>query len=281
MQANVQLRAHRGSDERRLHELFHGLVPLVRRLGREKRVRGFFFMRKPPGLRLRFALGEGAAAAEGAIVDYLNGVAGVRWFPSCYEPEGFQFGGPEAMEVVHRHASADALAWWDWERRSPETRRLGSTVLSLCVLNDLFARAVGEDPDEVWDVWCHVAALHGRPPSSDGAIPRIRIEHLSERASGPERRVLRSYASANRSFARAFERLHAAGKLLHARRLVLPYVALFHWNRYGFSLEDRQRMYAAMTAAWSPKRALAAMAASGLAAVGSDNGDPRKVQRNP
>jgi thiopeptide-type bacteriocin biosynthesis protein len=235
----------------------------VRRLQREELLRGFFFMRKPPGLRLRFDLGDGATAAEGAIVDYLNGVDGVRWFPSCYEPETFQFGGPQAMEVVHRHAYADALAWWDWEQRPPETKPLGSTVLSLCVLNDLFARVVEGDPDEVWDVWCHVASLHGSSPSNDGAIPRIRIEHLSERASEPERRVLRSYARANRSFARAFERLHAGGKLLHARRLVLPYVALFHWNRYGFALDERQRMYGAMTAAWSPKHALAVTARGG------------------
>lgn len=261
MQANVRLAKRGGSYEASAHTLLAGLFPLVRRLERDDLLEGFFFMRKPPGLRLRFALANAAQhLAEGAIVDFLNGLAGrhavVSWFPSCYEPETFQFGGPEAIEVVHTHAYADSRAWWQWERRpSDGTTMLGATVLSLCVLNDLFSQVLEDDSDEVWDVWCHVAAAHGSPPSIDGeSVPRVRIEHLANRATEAERRVLRLYERANRSFARAFRRLHTAGKLLYARRLVLPYVALFHWNRYGFSLEERQRMYRAMTSAWSPKR---------------------------
>lgn len=248
MQANVRLRPRRGSYD--LHGFFSELFPLARALERARKIDGFFFVRKPPGVRLRFALVDGAA--EGAIVEHLNAAPRVEWFPSCYEPETFQLGGPEATEVVHRHAGVDARAWWDLERAA--TKNLGASVLSLAVLNDLFRAVVEDDGDEVWDVWCHVAAAHGARPVDDGNVPRIAIEHIAPRASAAEQRVLRAYARANRAFARSFGRLHANGKLLYARRLVLPYVALFHWNRFGFSLEERQRMYGAMTAAWSPKR---------------------------
>lgn len=255
----MRLRKRRGSHEASAHDLFGGLVPLVRDLRRRRLLDGFFFMRKAPGLRLRFAFPDRATrAGEGEIVDHLNRVAAVsRWFPSCYEPETFQFGGPAAMEVVHAHASADALAWWQWERRA--SRTIASTVLSLCVLNDLFCRVLDDDAGEVWDVWCHLAAAHGAGPADDGAaLPRIGIAHVAARASAAEQVVLRAYQRANRSFASAFRRLHARGQLLYARRLVLPYVALFHWNRFGFALAERQRMYGAMTRAWSSKRHSAA-----------------------
>jgi hypothetical protein len=64
--------------------------------------------------------------------------------------------------------------------------------------------------------------------------------------------VLRAYLSYNRSMARRFHVLHAKGRLLYRNRLVLPHIALYHWNRFGFAPEDRASIYTAMMRAWSP-----------------------------
>src|SRR5205823_1003160 len=106
-------------------------------------------------------------------------------------------------------------------------------------LNDLFAGFL-DGPEEVWDVWCRVAALHGTSVVSEGpATPAIRIDHVIDRVTPGEQVILHNYSSYNRAMARRFGTIHTNGKLLYANRLVLPHVALYHWNRYGFTPDDR------------------------------------------
>ena len=266
MQANVRLippiRLAPQPDplpETSMRALLEHVVAGVRRLRRERLVRGFYFMRKPPGLRLRFALrgGPARAPARDQIAALMDRAVKLRlarsWFPSAYEPEVFKFGGPAAMGAVHAHVFADTQAWWRWQQPPAEgDRQLPPALLSMAVLNDLFARFV-DGPEEIWDVWRRLAALHGDSlVDAAAALAPVRPAHLVERVGARHQRVLRAYEQANARFARACRRLHERGRLLYAYRLLLPHVALGHWNRLGLSLAERRSIYAAMTAAWAP-----------------------------
>lgn len=223
--------------------------------------KGFFFMRKPPGLRLRLLVEPGSGEAEAAISGVLQALRreGVvrRHYPSCYEPEVFQFGGAEAMAAVHALFQADTALYLRWaEARRAGRSALGAEVLSLATMNDLFLRVLGDSREETWDVWCNVATLHALGPcEGPTTVPPITIGDLARiaRWTQADRALLRAAASSNRLFARRFESLHRRGKLRWAHRLVLPYIAIFHWNRFGMSETSRARMLGAMTSAFSPK----------------------------
>jgi thiopeptide-type bacteriocin biosynthesis protein len=261
-QANVELCSHDGDATRSALLLFERVTATVAALEATHGLDGYFFMRKAPGVRLRFrAQGEAMTAIVTAALDELVlSRAIARWFPSCYEPETFQFGGAEAMELAHAHFSVDARAWWQWESLRRDGRaHCSAEVLSLAVLNDLFVRML-EGPEEVWDVWCQLALLHdGAPGVGRSPVPVVRIGDLVHRVSADERELLDRYTDANATFAHGMRALLEGGKLLFAFRLVLPYVGLFHWNRYGFSATQRSRMFTAMTAAWSTKDRIASL----------------------
>jgi thiopeptide-type bacteriocin biosynthesis protein len=244
-----------------MHALFSRLAPAVRVLEREKRIRWFFFMRKAPGLRLRFALDRQRRAATARITELLDSLESSRvlrtWTRGSYEPETYKFGGPDAMELAHAHFHADAAAWWRWERlQRAKATRIGPQVLSIAVLNDLFTRAL-DGPEEVWDVWCEVAALHGRRPAwsdhADARAPRVRIEDLAPHVSPKEGRVLEACGKANERFVDHLKSRRDTGELLYGYRRILPHLALYHWNHFGFGLEERARMFDAMTHTWSPE----------------------------
>lgn len=218
-------------------------------------------MRKPPGLRLRFELENtrdvAVAVAVQEIEAFLDDLADEglleQWFPSVYEAEVFKFGGPDAIDAVHAYFFADSTAWWRWqELRWTGNTSLDSRLLSVSVLNDLFT-AFTDGPEEVWDVWCHLATLHGGSMAHDAPpAPAVMIDDLIDQVSQSEAALLRTYASSNAEFAQQLLALHAAGKLLYANRLVVPHIALYHWNRYGFTPDDRASMYTRMIRAWSP-----------------------------
>jgi thiopeptide-type bacteriocin biosynthesis protein len=230
-----------------MRQLFERLLSTLGELRRSGRLGGFFFARKAPGLRLRFAVDAEGRAAVAACLDGVSAVSG--WYPSAYEPEPFKVGGPAALPHVHRWFEADSRAWWSWESRRAALP-FSAAVLSLAVLNDLFARFC-EGPEETWDLWCRVAALHGQAPEGRAGVPAVQPADLSPRLTAPQRRILTAQSAANERLARAFERLHRAGKLLFGRRLVLPHLALAHFNRQGFALADRLPLITAMTGAFS------------------------------
>jgi thiopeptide-type bacteriocin biosynthesis protein len=259
LQANLALPARADAHAESMRRIFEDMFPVVESLKRRKLLRCFFFMRKPPGVRLRFALRAPRKEAVGEIESCLHGLMrrGVigKWFPSVYEPETFKFGGSEAIEAVHAYFFADSTAWWRWEKLQFRVQTsMGSKLLSACVLNDLFARFL-DGPEEVWDVWCRVAALHGACVVREGqAAAAIRIEDLINRVTPEEQRIFRTYSSCNETMARRFREIHARGKLLYGNRLVLPHIGLYHWNRYGFTPEERASIFTAMVRAWSPHR---------------------------
>jgi thiopeptide-type bacteriocin biosynthesis protein len=257
IQVNLALPAHRNSHIETTQVLFKEIFQVIQTLKTKKILRCFFFVRKDPGLRLRFSL---RASHEDEVNEIESCLYNLKhrqyirqWYPSVYEPETFKFGGPEAMEVVHAHFFTDSIAWWRWEKlRSQMKNSIASKLLSACILNDLFEQFL-DGPEEVWDVWCRVASLHGVSAINEGqATSAVRIEHLIEQVTIEEKRILCLYSSCNEIMARRFRALHVRGKLLYAYRLVLPHMALYHWNRYDFMPEDRALIFKAMMRAWSP-----------------------------
>ena len=64
-------------------------------------------------------------------------------------------------------------------------------------VNDLFDRFL-EGPEEVWDVWCRIATLHGaKVPTGNSQTPRPSIDDVIDRVSPAEAAVLSDYSAAN------------------------------------------------------------------------------------
>lgn len=262
LQMNVALERRDGQALPSARAVFGGLAPLLAQWRRERAVSCWYFMRKPPDLRLRFqgpAPDADVVPALAALLRRLRRQGFVRrFFPSVYEPETFQFGGPEAMRLVHAHFAADSAAWLAMDQLWAAGRAsLTPEALTLAVINDLLCRTLG-DGAEVWDVWCNLAQR--LPPlSANQQPPELDIFGLGEllaEASPAEAAILRRYARANERLAVGLLRVWSRGRLLCGLRGIFPFVALFHFHRYGLPGSAQAALAAAMVEAFSPKRGL-------------------------
>ena len=128
-------------------ELCRQIACLARKLLNDSSADNFFFMNKPPGMRLRFQIA--AAASSEKLTDVVHAEA-VRWRaerlidyiePGVYQPESQLFGGPRSMSLVHALFTIDSLMWLDYhffckvegEVISP------SWLVSLATLRTVFA----------------------------------------------------------------------------------------------------------------------------------------------
>jgi thiopeptide-type bacteriocin biosynthesis protein len=210
-----------------------------------------FFLRKPPGLRLRFLADKPASRLEPELVagflemEERNLIRSFRF--TTYEPEVFLFGGAAGMAIAHEHFDRDTRLVLEYETRTVDHPR---DVVSAAVLNDLFSRFV-EDRGELWDVWMRVWHAHGAPdlphvePLRPSALHQFsgELEALSHEAQLGNARIA--------------SRLHAA--LLTRRldcgpRAWLAQVATFHWNRWGLGPRARVRILSAMLELLDPHR---------------------------
>lgn len=100
--------------------LYGELAGLARALLDEAVAVNFFFMHKPPGMRVRFQAVTGRQDELRqrlmTMVESLP-VRGVR--PGVYEAENYLFGGGSSMEFVHQLFTADSLAWLEVHRDRP------------------------------------------------------------------------------------------------------------------------------------------------------------------
>lgn len=213
----------------------------------------FFFMHKPPGLRIRFLTDEGGAARLNLLLrEHLHGwhqegLIG-EWRPGVYEPETYLFGGPASMRSVHRVFTADSLAWLGFHRRhlaagGGEGRRPGPAwALSLVMLRSLFEamQIVGWEDLDVWD---RVRRYRRLAPAA-AEDPRFARLASALRAAWPSRSALTAKLSpeavelageyretvleeGKRWFGDYFE----SGSATVGPREVASFVVIFHWNR--------------------------------------------------
>lgn len=133
-------------------ELYAHLSATAHRAREEGRVRGFFFMHKEPGLRVRFEAPEGVAEQLCAsLPERLLYAPPVR---VPYEPETYLFGGPDSMEHVHELFTADSFAWLDQHTRPARgTPTPADWRLSLLLLRELLGGlgVVGWEHRGVWE----------------------------------------------------------------------------------------------------------------------------------
>jgi thiopeptide-type bacteriocin biosynthesis protein len=237
---------------------------------REQGLTWFFFMRKPPDLRLRFAGPDPASRLWPElrrILRLLREAGAVERFGcSHYEPENGLFGGAAAMRLVHRHFDCDSDAWIELDRLSQAGARtaLPTDAVPMAVLNDLFLRVLG-DRFEVWDVWRNLARLTNAPDAGEGESvqPGIFIlDSLLPAVRPQEAAILKRYERANQALSRGLRRLDQTGRLDAGLREILPFVAMFHLHRHGYGNERQAALAQAMSIAWNPRYGLRGAAAS-------------------
>jgi thiopeptide-type bacteriocin biosynthesis protein len=237
-------------------EHYAALLTLVRELSAAGTVDEFFFMHKPPGLRIRFRpAGQARAACDAAVSERLSrwqdGGLVARWRPAVYEPEVHLFGGPVSMRSVHSLFTADSLLWLTYHASPvlPGGADAGpSWNLSLVMLRGLFdsVRISGWEDLDVWD---RVRWQTGRrlAPEVAGALG---LEQLSDAlqgawaaAAGPPdghpphlRDAIVEYRQAVAAEGERWlaDYFHSGAAILGPRAAV-AYVVIFHWNRAGLS----------------------------------------------
>ena len=263
IQLNVGLERSDGSALPSARALFGALQPLVAELKAAGLLRRFFFMRKPPDVRLRFEGDEPEAALAPAIGKALAALreAGAisTAFRSVYEPEVTLFGGPEAMDVMHTYFDADTAGWMAMDRVAVNSQRtVAKTDLVTAVLNDLFEKVL-DDANEIWDVWRNIRRLVPSEPDPDNRPAGMHslASLILPPASAGEVQALIAYDRANTTAARELLDVWSSGRLQCGLRGLLAFVALFSFNRYGLSGEVKAAIAEGMDSLWDPMRGLA------------------------
>ena len=197
------------------------LSAAVREMLAGDRITDFFFMHKPPGLRVRFAAGPGLESWARSEVNRLARrwqdrglIDGIR--PGVYEPEALLFGGPAAMAHVHRLFTVDSVAWLDHHVR-PE---LPAWLVSMRLLRSVFG-GLGlccQAWPRVRDAGGRRLALH----DDAVAVACAELRGVWETTRSPVEPAARSWRVA----------IERAGV---EPAEVAAYYVIFHWNRARLS----------------------------------------------
>lgn len=262
LQVNVALRRDDGDALASARAVFAELAPQIASARAEGTLQRFFFMRKPPDMRLRL---QGPnperhllPAVSGSLAKLRRDGAVERFFPSVYEPEVRLFGGAEAMSLVHDYFDADTAGWMELDRHwAAGVAALQPEDVVSVVANELFALALG-DRAEIWDAWSNVLALVA--PAAEAADPFHRMmpipSELRALATPAESRVLGRYCAANEALANGLRDVWSRGRLECGLRGMLPFVVIFHLHRYGLDAARQARVAEAMQRVWDPRGAM-------------------------
>lgn len=212
----------------------------------------FFFMRKPPGLRLRFR--TSSADFQRALAEWLSelmqaeALLGCTW--SIYEPEQYRFGGPEGMELAHEYWTCDSEVVLRYELLSSSQRgsipRAGVWAM---LVNDLLRRSLG-DSSEIWDVWRRLVDAVGQlQGDADTAVERYSSmaralfsipNEIGLIFPPPMRAIFERMREVNARTATALLETTAKRTVTRGRRSWLAANALFQANRWAIGLEARE-----------------------------------------
>ena len=180
----VQVGLTRGIGDWR--ELAERLDDLASGLLADPATTNFFFMRKPPGLRIRF---ETAPGRRRELADELSARLESLWplveriQPGVYEPEELLFGGAASMAFVHWLFTVDSCAWLAFHRLADPTP---TWVFSLLLLRCLFD-GLGIVGWEDLEVWSRIHRQAGRtlPVGDAGRQGRRRVRRIRAAWSDP------------------------------------------------------------------------------------------------
>jgi thiopeptide-type bacteriocin biosynthesis protein len=218
-------------------------------------VKSFFFMRKPPGARLRFCVAN-TTRFRSELVRFLNQAKRTRLSAGhefgMYDAETYQFGGEIGMALYHQHATIDSLAVL---RLSDLMRRrrceADTSLLSLALLNQMIRNCVG-DEWELWDVWSNMRLTHRSfdftPEQRETALAELgrnrevlaRVVYQTDRfvagLTAAEREILERHAKEHQAWGKHVRAAIQKEQLLYPIRKILPFYIVFQWNRFGLSM---------------------------------------------
>lgn len=241
-------------------------------------IQDFFFMRKSPGIRLRFFCRDLTAQFQEDVFVFFEAerVRGAitSYAPGVYDSEIYQFGGVAGLELMHQHATYDSLvALRLLQREKSGVLKADLPFCSLLFVNDLIRRVV-EGRWEAWDVWENMR-LAGRV-IEDADIDPVDLQELKEatdqrrdlllgtltsaddlcaRLDPEERDIAMKYFSGNSEWADRCHEVIARGELFYGIRKILPFYIAFHWNRLGFDLDEQCTLVFQMRRILNPKNA--------------------------
>lgn len=224
-----------------------------------------WYMRKPPGLRIRIKTQGGELTGRVAtffhelrhhevITDSSRGL---------FEPETYQFGGVAASEAFLDFFSAFSSTVSRLLLRSTLTWQLSLLVIhALCGLMDL-------DRAEQWDIWCNMS-LAGRVRRwtesercasnavHEKVLPGLmRLFEQTIREWAIEQNVpISAVAKLDHSIGLLAGRLRVVienGELLFGLRRVMPFMIVFLWNQCGLSDQAQVSLVYHMERLLSPK----------------------------
>jgi thiopeptide-type bacteriocin biosynthesis protein len=236
------------------------LSTAVRELLAAEQIDDFFFMHKPPGLRIRFHPTAGARAkvdevVRGHLLGWQRDELVRDWRAACYEPEVQLFGGPVSMRTVHRLFTADSLVWLAYhgaatahataERGTPPGP---SWALSMLMLRSVFdaLEIVGWEDLDVWDrvrwqtgrrLGPEVAEQLDLQPLITGlrsgwSAPTELLEMLSPDLHVAVAQYRETVAVEGRRWRQEY--FHSGAATL-GPRAAMAYLIIFHWNRAGLA----------------------------------------------
>lgn len=243
--------------------------PRLEQLRADGLISGWWFLRKPPGWRLR--LRDADIPAINRTFNELA-VAGAltRWWPTVYEPETAAFGGPAGMDAAHDLFHADSLGVLDYVRQyAPDRGRqyapdLGRRELSILLINALM-QAGGLDWFERGDVFARVTQLRPAPALADiGQVEKLSANvrtllaiptqpNLEPFAPGGLAAFAAPWLTAWQAAGNRLGRAAAEGRLDRGLRALLTHVVIFHWNRLGLSATTQGILSRAATTAYLPE----------------------------
>ncbi|MGE0859479.1 MAG: thiopeptide-type bacteriocin biosynthesis protein [Gammaproteobacteria bacterium] len=208
----------------------------------------WFFMRKPPDVRLRVLC---APRAEGALADFaaLCGTALVQGEIAAagrgeYQPEDARFGGRQALDCAHAWFTLDSVLWWLLDCHAVRGVPSPSTETWLrAIYDDLFA-CVGAD-----DGWRRLAQHVELPLPTDappGGVGGDALAALAAQAAPPVAALAAAYQVGNRRLAAALRDVTL--QVGHSAASVAALIAFFTCNRHGLPGERSRPLVARVLA---------------------------------
>ncbi|MGW0822525.1 methyltransferase, FxLD system [Streptomyces sp. NPDC002845] len=228
-----------------------GLHPELTALVVDGAIISWWFIRKPPGLRLRYLPADGRAHRHlETLLDALTTEGQITgWTPGIYEPEVHAFGGPAGMDIAHELFQHDSRNVLDHLARSQsaEGTELGVRELGI-LLPSVLMRSAGLDWYEQGDVWARVA--DERPPRKTAPISErlkkavrrlmtVDVGPTSNLVNGGPLASLADWIAAFEQTGRQLADLSWRGVLERGLRAVIAHHVIFQWNRLGLSAADQ------------------------------------------
>jgi len=222
--------------------MFRVISPHFERWQREGWLHWWFFMRKPPDVRLRILLKSNLSIARNVLDRELislreqGDIRNHYW--SRYAPEQQRFGGAATMTWVHSYFHIDSCLWLYLDHLEKRAmRRITADQLLPAALHHMFLHCCG--PEGVADAWSSLARLIGDPSPIESPVsplPPLDLDLLAgdHELHPDERLALALYADANQTLR---DRLHALSEktmpVSQIHRIVAT-IGLFNLNRHGF-----------------------------------------------